>query len=195
LRPPPAETRSRLVTVVLPDIIYGYASLNLTIALVATSGGGKGGSTSVAASAVRIGPLAFQTHTLGSGQGIAHGYGHWDTKTKTVERHAESVLFTVEEVDHLAGLNAQTGSTTLAELRRFGMGEKLGHLFVDPSKRVQIAAHSYRGAFVVSVQPARAGVILDATDGGTPQRFYWTPAADRSRPTVTLAQIPSTLGI
>jgi hypothetical protein len=133
LRPPPAETRSRLVTVVLPDIIYGYASLNLTIALVATSGSGRGGSTSVAATAVRIGPLAFQTHTLGSGQGIAHGYGHWDTKTKTVERHAESVLFTVEEVDHLAGLNAQTGSTTLAELRRFGIGEKLGHLFVDPS--------------------------------------------------------------
>jgi hypothetical protein len=119
-------------TVVLPDIIYGHASLNLTIALVGTSGGGKGGSASVASSAVRIGVPSFQTHTLGSGQGIAHGYAHWDTKLKAAERHADSVLFTVEEVDHLAGHNAQNGSTTLAELRRFGMGEKLGHLYVDP---------------------------------------------------------------
>ena len=130
---------------------------------------------------MRIQPT-FQTHTLGSGQGIAHGYAHWETKEKAVERHADSVLFTVEEVDHLAGHNAQNGSTTFAELRRFGMGEKLGHLFVDPTKRVQIAAHSYRGAFVVGVQPGRAGVILDATDGGTPQRFFWAPATDGAPP-------------
>ena len=43
---------------------------------------------SVAASAVQLGALAFDTHSLGSGQGVAHGYGHWDTKTKGVERHA-----------------------------------------------------------------------------------------------------------
>jgi hypothetical protein len=171
-------------TVVLPDIIYGHASLNLTIALVGTSGGGKGGSASVAASAVRIAVPAFQTHTLGSGQGIAHGYAHWNTKTKAAERHADSILFTVEEVDHLAGHHAQNGSTTLAELRRFGMGEKLGHLYVDPTKRVQIAAHTYRGAIVVGVQPGRAAVILDATDGGTPQRFYWAPTIDAKPPEV-----------
>ena len=165
------------VRIALPAVIYGPASLNLTVALVAESGGGKDGSSNVAAAAVRIDAPAFDTHTLGSGQGIAHGYGHYDTKEKQAVRHADSVLFTVEEVDHLAGLNAQNGSTTFAELRRFGMGEKLGHLFVDPTKRVQIAAHTYRGAVVVGVQPGRAGVILDATDGGTPQRFFWVPAS------------------
>lgn len=170
--------------VVLPATIYDYASLNTTVALVGPSGGGKGGSTSVGAAAVSIGPQTFDTHTLGTGQGIAHGYGHYDGKAKTVMRHADSVLFTVEEVDHLAAHNAQTGSTTLAELRRFGMGEKLGHLYVDPKRRVEIAPHSYRGAFIVAVQPARAGVIIDATDGGTPQRFYWASTIDPHPPKV-----------
>jgi hypothetical protein len=87
-------------------------------------------------------------------------------------------------VDHLAGHAALTGSTTLAELRRFGMGEKLGHLYADPSRRLEIEAHSYRGAVIVGVQPARAGVILDAADAGTPQRFYWTPSRDPDPPKV-----------
>jgi hypothetical protein len=172
------------VSVVLPDIIHDHASLNLTIALVGISGGGKGGATGVARRAVNIGTVNFDTHTLGSGQGIAHGYGHWDKDARTVVRHAESVLFTVEEVDHIAGHNAQNGSTTLAELRRFSMGEKLGHLYVDPTRRVQIGAHTYRGAIVVSVQPTRAGVLLDAAEGGTPQRFWWVPTIDHNPPDI-----------
>jgi hypothetical protein len=166
--------------VVLPDIIYDFASLNLTTALVADSGGGKGGSVAVGAAAVNVGVIRFNTHTLGTGQGIAHGYAHHE-KGETV-RHADAVLFTVEEVDHLAAHNSQTGSTTLAELRRFGMGEKLGHLYVDPKRRIEIAPHSYRGAILVAVQPTRAGVILDAADGGTPQRFYWAPTIDHHPP-------------
>jgi hypothetical protein len=172
------------VSVVLPDIIHDHASLNLTIALVGISGGGKGGATGVARRAVDIGTVNFDTHTLGSGQGIAHGYGHWDKDARTVVRHAESVLFTVEEVDHIAGHNAQNGSTTLAELRRFSMGEKLGHLYVDPTRRVQIGAHTYRGAIVVSVQPTRASVLLDAAEGGTPQRFWWVPTIDHNPPDI-----------
>jgi hypothetical protein len=172
------------VAVVLPDIIHDHASLNLTIALVGISGGGKGGATGVARRAVDIGTEQFDTHTLGSGQGIAHGYGHWEKTTKRVERHADSVLFTVEEVDHLAGHNAQNGSTTLAEMRRFSMGEKLGHLYVDPTRRVQIPAHTYRGAIAVSVQPERGGVLLNAAAGGTPQRFWWVPTIDHDPPDV-----------
>jgi hypothetical protein len=174
------------IAVVLPDIIHDHASLNLTIALVGISGSGKGGATGVARRAVNIGTPNFNTHTLGSGQGIAHGYGHWEKPSKDepgrVVRHADSVLFTVEEVDHIAGHNAQNGSTTLAEQRRFSMGEKLGHLYVDHIRRVEIGAHTYRGAIVVSVQPARAGVLLDAVEGGTPQRFWWIPTIDTNPP-------------
>jgi hypothetical protein len=174
--------------IVLPDIIYGPASLNLTIALVAQSGGGKGGSTTVARYAVDIGTPRFQPHTLGTGQGIAHGYARWNAKEKVVEQVADSVLFTVEEVDHLAAHHNQNGSTTLAELRRFGMGQRLGHLYADPTRRVEVSAHSYRGAIIVSVQPTRAAVILDATDAGTPQRFLWVPTIDAGQPDVAPEQ-------
>lgn len=166
--------------VVLPAVIYSYASLNLTIALVADSGGGKGGAVAVGREAVEVGPLDFKEHSLGSGQGIAHAYAH--TEKGELVRHATSVLFTVEEVDHLAAHNAQNGSTVLAELRRFGMGEKLGHLYVDSRRRVEVPAHEYRGAVIVAIQPARAGVILGAQDGGTPQRFFWAPTTDPNRP-------------
>lgn len=174
------------VTIVLPNIIQDLASINLAIALVGRSGEGKGGATSTARRAVNIGPPAFDTHTLGSGQGIAHGYGHWeagkDGEPGHVERHADSCLFIVEEVDHIGAHAAQTASTTLAELRRFLMGEKLGHLYVDRQKRVEIHEHTYRGAFLVGVQPARAQALLGDADGGTPQRFVWLPVLDPNPP-------------
>lgn len=174
------------VTIVLPNIIQDLASINLAIALVGRSGEGKGGATSTARRAINIGPPAFETHTLGSGQGIAHGYGHWenpkDGEPGHVERHADSCLFIVEEVDHLGAHAAQTASTTLAELRRFLMGEKLGHLYVDRQKRVEIHEHTYRGAFLVGVQPARAAALLGDADGGTPQRFVWLPVLDTNPP-------------
>ena len=162
------------------------ASLNLTLALVGRSGDGKGGAVAVARRAVNIGSPEFHVHTLGSGQGIAHGYGHWEPpKTASPARLSNtptSVLFTVEEVDHLAAHHNQNASTTLAELRRFSMGEKLGHLYVDRTSRVEIPAHPYRGAVIVGVQPARAGVILDDVEGGTPQRFTWWPTIDHHPP-------------
>jgi hypothetical protein len=174
--------------VVLPDIINDEASLNLTLALVGRSGDGKGGSVAVARRAVDIGTPQFQIHTLGSGQGIAHGYGHWeagkDGEPGRVVQHATSVMFNVEEVDHLTAHNNQNASTALAELRRFCMGEKLGHLYADRTRRIEIPAHNYRGAIVVGVQPARAGVILHDVDGGTAQRFTWWPTIDHHPPEV-----------
>jgi hypothetical protein len=174
--------------VVLPDIINDEASLNLTLALVGRSGDGKGGSVAVARRAVDIGTPQFQVHTLGSGQGIAHGYGHWepgkDGEPGGVVQHATSVMFNVEEVDHLTAHNNQNASTALAELRRFCMGEKLGHLYADRTRRIEIPAHHYRGAIVVGVQPARAGVILNDVDGGTAQRFTWWPTIDHNPPDI-----------
>lgn len=161
--------------VVLPDIIGSRASLNLFVGLVGPSGGGKSAALPVGAAAVENRLLDhIETHTPGSGHGIAHAYAHRE-KGELV-RDADAALFTVEEVDHLAGLSAQTGSTLLAELRRVYMAEKLGHLFVDPAKRIPIEAHSYRACLVVGIQPGRAGVLLDDSEGGTPQRFVWLPA-------------------
>lgn len=171
-------------TVVLPKIVGGYASLNLAVNLVGPSGAGKGGAESVAPDAVRFEIKGFDEHTLGTGHGIAHAYGHYDKATKTVMRDADSVLFSIQEVDHLTGHSGMTGSTVLSEIRKFLMGEKLGSFYVDKEKRVEIGKHSYRGALVVGVQPGRAGVLLNDIDGGTPQRFLWLPVTDPDVPDI-----------
>lgn len=173
--------------VVLPPLVGDVASLNLFIALVGPSGSGKGAATSVATQALTLGdPSAcnFGTHTLGSGQGIAHAYMHWDSELKKPVRGAESAVFIIEEIDHLVGLTKQTSSTLLPELRRLYMAERLGHLYVDPTKRIEIPAHTYRAGLVAGVQPARARVLLDDADGGTPQRFVWLPTIYPAHPDI-----------
>jgi hypothetical protein len=164
--------------VTLPPLIFSPASLNVAIAIVGESGAGKSGATRVAAEAVQMtGGYDFHTHSIGTGQGLAHAYARFDNKEGVV-RTAYSAMLTLDEVAHLAGHARQNGSTILAELRRFLMGEPLGHLYVDLYKRVELPANSYRGAVIIGVQPAKADAILDDVDAGTPQRFGWFPATD-----------------
>jgi hypothetical protein len=167
--------------VVLPPLVGSVASLNLFVGLVGRSGDGKGAAVAVGTEAVDLGALgllggtvAFAVHTPGSGQGIGHAYAQYE-KGVGMARYADSALFELAEIDHLVGLSGQTGSTLMPELRRLYMGERLGHLYVDVHKRVEIEAHSYRASFVAGVQPARSGVLLDDADGGTPQRWMWLP--------------------
>jgi len=160
----------------LPPLIGAPASLNLFVSLVGVVGAGKGAAERAGEDAVSFGStIPFQEHTPGSGQGIAHAFGHYDQKSGKVVRHAVAAYLSLDEVDHFVGLFGQQGSTLRAELRRLFMGERLGHLFVDPTKRIEIEAHTYRASLVVAVQPKRGGVLMDDADGGTPQRFLWLP--------------------
>ena len=166
-------------SIVLPALIGAEASLNLFLALVGPPGSGKGAAESTGARFVDFGGVTpFDEHRPGSGQGLAHAYGHTEKpkgQPAVLMRHAVAALFSLEEADTLRGLFGQQGSTLMPELRALAMGERLGHLYVDPEKRVEIVAHSYRACLIVGVQPERAGVLLDDTAGGTPQRFVWLP--------------------
>ncbi len=172
--------------VVLPNIIGDIASLNLFVGLVAPSGHGKGACERVAALFLYSGNYrAFVEHRPGSGQGLAHAYAHREkeknadgkqTGLTVVKRDTSNVLFRLDEVDTLRGLVGQSGSTLMAELRGLAMGERLGHMYVDPEKRIEIEEHTYRGCLIVGIQPDHADVLLDDTSGGTPQRFLWLPA-------------------
>jgi hypothetical protein len=163
--------------VTLPAIIAGPGSLNLFIALVGPPASGKGGATTTATETVLTAGSGQQyaTHSLGSGQGIAHSYGKRE-KDGTFTRHSVSALFVAEEIDSMGATIRQTGSTLLPELRSLWMGEPLGKMYVDPAKRIEIPAHTYRACLIAHVQPNRAGTLLDDADGGTPQRFMWMPA-------------------
>lgn len=164
--------------VVLPPLVGTQASMNLFVALVAPSGGGKGAAESCAADAIGLGPV--DSAGVGSGEGIAHLFAR---RTKDgMERIREAVLMRVAEIDTLAALGDRKGATLLPELRKAWSGEDLGFAYADPTKALSIVAHSYRLSLVAGVQPGRAQWVLDDSDGGTPQRFLWLPAVDPDAP-------------
>lgn len=166
---------------VLPKLVGTYGSLNLFVALVGPSGGGKGTAEAAAEEALVFSSPPHKGN-VGSGEGIAHLYAK---RVKGgVERIADAVVLSVAEIDTLGALGARQGATLLPELRKAWSGEALGFSYADPNKRLPIARGSYRMGLVAGVQPAKAGTLLDDADGGTPQRFVWLPTVDPSAPDV-----------
>lgn len=164
---------------VLPPTVGSHASLNLFIALVGRSGGGKGAAENAAADALDLGEDIY-TATVGSGEGIGHLYAH--RERGEVVRDRDAVLFTVPEVDNLVALGARQGATLMPQLRSAWSGEKLGFSYADAKKALPLNRHTYRMGLILGVQPGRAAPILDDADGGTPQRFIWLPTSDPNAP-------------
>lgn len=165
--------------IVLPDLVGDVASLNLFVGLVGPSGSGKSSAIKAAANAIILSPLQdddeFKVVTLGSGQGISHAFGY-NIKGEVRFYEQRSVIFKLDEIDHLKATTQQSASTILPELRCLYMGESLGAQYVEVAKRVMIPEHSYRAGFICGIQPSKAEFLLRDTDGGTPQRFLWLPA-------------------
>ncbi|HOW93042.1 MAG TPA: bifunctional DNA primase/polymerase [Mycolicibacterium fallax] len=157
--------------ITLPPIIGGKGSLNWFAAIVAKSGGGKGAANAVAAELV---PGDIHTRGAGSGEGMVEAYD----RRLELQDHIESILFSVDEVDSLASMQARTGQTTMSVLRSGFSGETLGYSYRNRSKE-KVEAHTYRMTMIVSVQPERAAGLFADTGGGTPQRFMWFPGRDR----------------
>lgn len=176
-------TLARVITatpqfVVLPALVGSYASLNLFIALVGPSGGGKGAAESAAGDCLDM--IDIDVATVGSGEGIGHLYAHREKGEVIRDRYA--VLFTIPEVDNLTALGNRQGATLMPQLRSAWSGEKLGFSYADKNKALPIDRHTYRMGLVLGVQPGRAAPLLDDADGGTPQRFLWMPVTDPHAP-------------
>lgn len=169
--------------IALPPIVGGAGSLNMCVGVVGGSGAGKG----TAAAATRdglacsypYGPVARVP--LGSGEGMPRTYRPAGTPPEA-ENPVTAAIFTAEEIDTWAALATRTGSTISAEVRKMYSGEQLGFGNAGKDTRNIVKAHSYRGVVIVGVQPERSGPILDAADGGLPQRFWWVPASDPDAP-------------
>ena len=157
--------------VTLPPIIGGRGSLNWFAAIVAKSGGGKGAANAVATA---LAPGDIHTRGAGSGEGMVEAY---DRRLEPQD-HIQAILFSVDEVDSLASMQARAGQTTMSVIRSGFSGETLGYSYRNRSKE-KVEAHTYRMTMVVSVQPERAGGLFADTGGGTPQRFMWFPGRDR----------------
>lgn len=161
--------------VVLPAIVGGVASLNTFWAMVGPSGGGKDAALAVARELLDLDD-DIPTHEVGTGQGIDSTYTA-QTKGGPVQ-FCDSALFTVTEIDTLAGHAKMSGSTVMATLRKVYSGSALGARYADKEKRRPVREHRYRAAVVAGVQPGRSRVLLGDADGGTPQRWLWLPTND-----------------
>ncbi|MBZ4620987.1 hypothetical protein [Mycobacterium avium] len=172
----------------LPGIIGGRASLNLLCAFVSASGGGKGVSDKVARMAW---PTPVLELPIGSGEGIAATFKRPD-KSDADNEPITAAIFSVPEVDTLAGIASRQGSILLAQLKSMAMGEQLGQSNASKATSRIVAPHSYRCCLSVGAQPGHTGVIFNDTTGGTPQRFLWSPTTDPDMP-ATAAPDPKPL--
>jgi hypothetical protein len=187
-------TLARLVATVppqyvLPGTIGGHGSLNLFVAMVGPSGGGKGTAHAVAAHAIDLSqwrdPISGQPLRkagIGSGEGLVRQYVLRD-KSGEIKQLIASLLMDVPEVDTLTALSARQGATLTQKLREVYSGEDLDFSsYADQAKALRVAAHSYRASLILGVQPRRAGPLLAEADGGLPQRFLWVPVVDPTMP-------------
>lgn len=164
---------------VLPPLVGSDKSLNLFMALVGPSGGGKGAAEGAAADAVEFidgngRPIVVEEFPVGSGEGIARTF----LSSGTDDPPRTRALFTAAEVDTIAALGGRRGATLLPELRKVYVGEQIGFANASKDTRTPLAAHSYRACLTIGVQPLKAGPLLDDADGGTPQRFLFLKVTD-----------------
>lgn len=167
--------------VTLPRTIGGRMSLNLFIALVGPSGGGKGAATAAAMEGFAFTGTPAPVVPLGSGEGIARTFRPPGTKPDE-PNPVSAAIFDCPEVDSWAALAARTGSTLSAESRKVCSGEALGFANAGKDTRNIVTAGSYRACEIVGVQPLRAHALLGTVADGTPQRFCWLPTSDPDAP-------------
>ena len=168
-------------TVALPGIVGGRMSLNLFVAAVGPSGGGKGAADAAALDGFTFTGPAAQLVPLGSGEGIARTFRPLGTKPDE-PNPVTAAIFTAPEIDTLAAIAARQGSTLSAELRKVYSGEALGFGNAGRDTRNVVAAGSYRASKILGVQPLRSQSLIGAADGGLPQRFVWMPTSDPDAP-------------
>ncbi len=203
----------------LPASIGTEASLNLYVALVGTSGGGKDIAFGVAERALDIwsgqDPLETDIIPLGSGEGLSHIYMKYPPKLTKRKPGADDddsamigltgtdpdkpiqyrtrALVTITEIDTLEAIGQRRGSTLGGQLRQAWNGGQIGFQYVDVMKRMIVPKHAYRMCLVASIQPGRAAALMAEADGGTPQRFLWLPANNPGMDRVDLTA-PNSMG-
>ncbi|MGJ5667830.1 hypothetical protein QLG13_08170 [Rhodococcus aetherivorans] len=174
--------------VMIPPYIGGAVSLNLFVAAVGSSGGGKGAADGAGLAAVtfvdHVGrSIEIDQPNIGSGEGLARAFCSPDTDDRESSRRTRA-LIGVSEIDTLAALAGRRGATLMPELRKAYMGESIGFNNASKATTSAVEAHSYRLCLTVGVQPENAAALIDDAKGGTPQRFVWLPVNDPDAPDV-----------
>jgi hypothetical protein len=168
--------------VYLPGNEDGYmrtrSALNLGVTLVGSSGQGK--SELIAASTKLLGrnqdPI---TGIPSTGQGLIEAYMKWNAdQGKNVLIDDPRRIFITDEIDTIGALSKDAGSTLFGEMRTLLTGGFTGSTNATKERQRSLPSGSYNAQFLIGVQPARANVLLEGRDAGTPQRFVWVQVTD-----------------
>lgn len=174
----------------LPPIVATNATLDVIVANVAESGGGKSASQHVGAEYLPIhDDDVVLDFPVGSGEGVVDAYlgqvEELDLKGKKVKVRRQikrAVLANIDEGQVLTDFANRKGSTLIPTLRAAWSGSVLGQGNASAETNRRLSARCYRFAAIISVQPAHAAAILADAPGGTPQRILWFSAEDPSIP-------------
>ncbi|OKH66253.1 hypothetical protein EB74_04670 [Mycobacterium sp. SWH-M5] len=151
------------------------ASLNMGLVLIGRSGAGKGITDKLART---VWPADIIEKSPASGQGISDLF----KVPKNPEDRITRAIFSVSEVDQLAALHANQGSTTRATLKAALTGDQLGGQGATSATTREVPADSYRLGLSISAQYGHTDVLMGDVTGGTPQRFLWAAVADPGMP-------------
>jgi hypothetical protein len=171
--------------VTLPALVGGPASLNIFVGLVGRPSAGKGSAVSASRNCIDLPHV--DTSGPGSGEGLSHLFVH---RSKNAEgewelvQHRTKMLMYAPEIGTMEALKARQASTLFYELNKVWFGEELSWAYVDPTKQLTLAEHSYRFCLIVGIQPEKAWAILEDANSGTPQRVLWMPAEDTDAPDI-----------
>ncbi|WP_267626693.1 bifunctional DNA primase/polymerase [Gordonia sputi] len=166
-------------TVTLPALVGGRGSLNFFALLAGESSAGKSAAFDVGDELLvpEPGYVPARRVNLGTGEGISAAFvrrGKAVEGVRQVVQFAESVTFEVDEIGKVAA-NVGRGSNLLDELCSAYFGKRLGQQTRDIERNLPLDAHAYRLTVVAGVLRRKAGVIVNDSDRGTPQRFVWLP--------------------
>lgn len=176
-------------TVRLPPVVGSAASLNLGVAIVGDSGGGKSSTLDTSRDLLGLvgdlqgGVLGIE-RSLGSGEGLAATYlrpagtGSKNRRLELIPAADRRRIMVVDEVEALGASKHRQGATIGPMLRTALTGGALGQENASLETRRYVPGGEYRLVMVAGVQPTKSGVLLDEADLGTPQRFIWLPARD-----------------
>lgn len=184
-------------SVMLPPVIASPASLNLGIAVVAGSGGGK--SSAINISQELMGLVGMEQdrieHGFGSGEGLVDlflqpemavdDHGKLRPTGENVLADDPRAIVVCDEVEILDAVGGRQGSSLFPMMRDTLTGEGLNMSNARAGGRSRnVPKRSYRAIVVMGVQPGRSDILLSEqqVSVGTPQRFLWSRATDPDRP-------------
>ena len=184
-------------SVMLPPVISSPASLNLGIAVVAGSGGGKSSAINISQELMGLVGIEQERieHGFGSGEGlvdlflqpemVVDDHGKLRPTGETVLADDPRAIMVCDEVEILDAVGGRQGSSLFPLMRDALTGEGLNMSNARAGGRSRrVPKRSYRAIVVMGVQPGRSDILLSEqqVSVGTPQRFLWSRATDPNRP-------------